>query len=361
MDFIELNSPLVGEEEIEAVIKVLRSGKLAQGTEVEGFENDFSRIIGTDNAIAVNSGTSALHAGLLAAGIGPGDEVIVPSFTFAASANAIVLTGAKPIFADIDLDTYCVSVEHVESLINNKTAGVMAVHLFGHPADLPRLKKLCDNHQIMLFEDAAQAHGAEIRGLSVGSVGTFSAFSFYPTKNMTSIEGGMICTESSELAHMARLLRNQGMAVRYIHEIAGYNYRMTEVSAAVGRVQLRNLKYWTELRIKNASYLSSNLEGLVVPQIKEDIKHVFHQFIVRVDKEYRTEIRNKLQEAGIRTDVYYPSPVHSQPAYGLTLDLPNTQRACEESFAIPVHNQLSMSSLERIVESLNSVLVEIAN
>jgi perosamine synthetase len=356
MDFIELNSPEIGEDEIESVVRVLRSGKLAQGSEVLAFEMEFANFIGSKFAIAVNSGTSALHAGLLASGIGPGDEVIVPSFTFAASANAIALTGAKPIFADIDLDSYCISIPHVESLINKKTAGIMAVHLFGHPADLPALKVLCDKYQIGLFEDAAQAHGAEIDGFKVGSAGHFAAFSFYPTKNMTAVEGGMICTASQDLDYQSKLLRNQGMAVRYVHEIAGYNYRMTEVNAAVGRVQLAKLNNRTELRIKNANYLSSNLVGVIAPQVGENIRHVFHQYIVRVEQAKRDDIRNALHDSGIRTDIYYPSPVHSQPAYNLKLDLPNTVKACKESFAIPVHSRLTKSNLDKIIGTLNETL-----
>ena len=353
MSRIELNYPVISQEEIDAVLSVLQSGMLAQGSKVSELEDAFLKVSKSKFSVAVNSGTSALHAGLLASGIGPGDEVIVPSFTFAATANAVALTGATPVFADIELDTFCISVDHAESLITEKTAGIMAVHLFGHPANLTALKNLTEKRGIKLFEDAAQAHLAEYFGTRVGSISDFTAFSFYPTKNMTAGEGGMISTNSESIYRKSRLLRNQGMEERYIHEVVGYNYRMTEIHAAIGIVQLKKLEAWTEKRISNAEYLTNNLVGVVTPKLTHGIKHVFHQYVIRVEGAKRQGLREVLRDNGISTDIYYPRPVHSQPAYDLHLDLPVTLRACEEVLAIPVHSQLNPDQLERIVTTIN--------
>jgi perosamine synthetase len=353
MKKINLNFPVISDEEIDAVSSVLRSGMLAQGTKVSEFEEQFLKISESKFSVAVNSGTSALHAGLLASGIGPGDEVIVPSFTFAATANAVALTGATPVFADIELEDFCISVDHAESLITEKTAGIIAVHLFGHPANLIALKNLTEKKGIKLFEDAAQAHLAEYFGIRVGSLSEFTAFSFYPTKNITAGEGGMISTNSESIYRKSRLLRNQGMEERYVHEIVGYNYRMTEIHAAIGLVQLKRLSEWTEKRISNAEYLTSNLTGVITPHLLSGIKHVFHQYVIRVDGADRQRLRVALSNKGISTDIYYPRPVHSQPAYKLNLDLPKTFQACEEVLAIPVHSQLSDDELERIVITIN--------
>ena len=229
--------PLVGELERVAVDRVLASGMIAQGPEVAKFEAEFSdQLVAGTECVAVSSGTAALHVGLLAAGIGPGDEVIVPSFTFAATANSVALTGATPVFADIEPDYFCLDVASVRASITGRTKAIMPVHLYGHPADMAALSSLADEFGLVIFEDAAQAHGAAIDGKPVGSFGVFGAFSLYPTKNMTSGEGGMLSTGSAELARKVRLYRNQGMERRYENEVIGFNLRMTDVHAAIGRV-----------------------------------------------------------------------------------------------------------------------------
>ncbi len=343
--------PLIGEEERQAVDRVIASGMVIQGPEVAAFENEFSKLVDGRYCVAVNSGTSALHVGLLAAGVGPGDEVIVPSFTFAATANSVALTGATPVFVDIEPDHFCIDPAAVEAAITSKTVGVMPVHLYGHSADMDALQRIADKHKIGIFEDAAQAHAAKWNGKPVGAFGTYAAFSFYPTKNMTSVEGGMVVTNDEKFARQIRLLRNQGMERRYENEVVGFNYRMTDVHAAVGRVQLTKLQGWTEQRQRNAAYLDENLRGVTIPKVANAAEHVYHQYTVRAED--RDGMVAKLTEAGIGTGVYYPIPNHELPSFALTLDLPETERACREVFSLPVHPALSSDDLERIVTEVS--------
>jgi perosamine synthetase len=344
---IMIAAPQIGAEEREAVDRVLRSASLAQGAEVAAFESEFSDLVEGRHCIAVNSGTSALHLGMVAAGLGPGDEVIVPSFTFAATANAVALTGATPIFVDIDPDDYCISPDAVRAAISPRTAGIAPVHLFGQVADIPRINELADRHGLAVFEDACQAHTARLGATPAGAFGTMAAFSFYPTKNMTTGEGGLIVTTDEAIARRARLLRNQGMEKRYANEIVGFNARMTEPAAAMGRVQLRRLGQFTQARQANAAYLDEHLEGVTTPQTRHGNVHVYHQYTVRSSD--RDGLAETLASHGVGTGVYYPTPVHRLPAYALDLELPNTTVACEEVLSLPVHPGLSRSDLERIV------------
>ena len=267
-------SPIFGNDEREAVDRVLRSGMIAGGPEVEAFEREFSEHVAGRECVALNSGTSALHLGLLAAGIGPGDEVIVPSFTFAATANAVALTGATPVFVDIDSDSFCISTDAVRAAVTERTAGIMPVHLYGHPADMVGVMAIAEELGVAVFEDAAQAHDSSHGGQPVGSFGHFGAFSFYPTKNMTSGEGGMVSVADPHVARRIRLLRNQGMEQRYHNEVVGFNNRMTDVHAAIGRVQLRNLPGWTAQRRSNAEFFDRELRGVVTPPVASDAFHV---------------------------------------------------------------------------------------
>jgi len=347
--------PIIGDEEREAVDRVLRSGMIAGGPEVAAFESEFSALVGGRICVALNSGTSALHMGLLAAGIGPGDEVIVPSFTFAATANSVALTGATPVFADIELDHFCLDPEAVRAAITPRTKAIMPVHLYGHPAAMRELSALADEHGLMLFEDAAQAHAASLDGTPVGAFGEFGAFSFYPTKNMTSGEGGMVSTASEELARLVRLYRNQGMERRYENEVVGFNTRLTDVHAAIGRVQLRKLAGWTAQRQRNAAYLDANLTGVVTPPVAPGAVHVYHQYTIRVVDHDRDAFAAALGERGIGTGVYYPIPNHRLPSFGLTLDLPVTEVAATQALSLPIHPSVSDDDLERIVEGVNAV------
>ncbi len=341
--------PIIGKEEQEAVQKVLASGIISQGPEVEKFENEFSETLENRRCIAVNSGTSALHLGLIAAGIGPGDEIIVPSFTFAATGNAVALTGAKPVFVDIEPDYFCIDPKAVESAIGPKTAGIMPVHLYGHPAAMIELQEIANRHGLILFEDAAQAHAATLQGQPVGAMGSVAAFSFYPTKNMTSGEGGMIVTNDPEIERKCRLLRNQGMEQRYMNEIIGFNTRMTDIHAAIGRVQLKRLPEWTRIRQANAGYLDSALTNVITPKVADGATHVYHQYTIRSDN--RDELALKLNKENIGTGVYYPTPVHRLPSFASNLDLPETEAAAASVLSLPVHPSLNEKDLEDIVKA----------
>jgi len=354
--FIPAAKPIVGDEERAAVDAVLVSGMLAQGEEVASFEREFSsQLVDGRHSVAVNSGTAGLHLGLLAAGVGPGDEVVVPSFTFAATANSVALTGATPVFADIDPVTYNLDPRAVDAVITDKTVGVMPVHLYGQPADMAAFGELTERRGLRLFEDAAQAHGAQFGGRPVGSFGTFGMFSLYPTKNMTSGEGGMVTTGDDELARRLRLLRNQGMEKQYENEIVGFNARMTNLHAAIGRVQLTKVQGWTEQRQANAAFFDANLRGVGTPVIADKATHVYHQYTIRVAEDRDGFAAALREEYAIGSGVYYPIPNHRLPSFARTEDLPETERAAREVLSIPVHPSLSAADLDRIVSAVNAL------
>jgi perosamine synthetase len=351
---IPMASPYIGPEEALAVTRVLESGMLASGPEVAAFETEFSRVVGDRSCTAVNSGTAALHLGLLAAGIGHGDDVIVPSFTFAATANAVVLAGADPVFVDIDPDTFCISAEAIAAAITPKTAGVMPVHLYGQMADMSAICDVGSRHSLAVFEDAAQAHLASRDGKAAGSVGVFGAFSFYPTKNMTSAEGGMVSSDDV-LADKVRLLRNQGMRERYSNEVVGFNARLSDLHAAIGRVQLGRLADWTRKRQANADFFDRNLDGVVTPTVANGATHVYHQYTIRIVDADRDGFARELRKRGIDTGVYYPTPTHALQSFGKAVDLPQTSLACQQVLSLPVHPKLSEPDLDRIVTAVNDL------
>jgi dTDP-4-amino-4,6-dideoxygalactose transaminase len=349
--------PLIGDEERAAVDRVLRSGMIAQGPEVAAFEREFAAgLVAGRTCVAVNSGTSGLHLGLLAAGVGPGDEVVVPSFTFAATANAVALTGATPVFADIEPDYFGLAAEAVEAVVTERTVAIMPVHLYGHPAELEGLQSVAGRHRLRIFEDAAQAHAATYDGRPVGTFGEFAMFSLYPTKNMTSGEGGMVACATEELARRVRLLRNQGMERQYENELVGLNNRMTDIHAAIGRVQLSKLAGWTATRQANAEFFDANLEGVVVPPVSPRATHVYHQYTIRVPDDRDGLAKALREEHGIGTGVYYPIPNHRLPSYRRSLDLPETERAAAEVLSLPVHPALDPADLEAIVGAVNTLV-----
>lgn len=353
-DAIPAARPLIGFDERAAVDRVLRSGMLTQGPEVAAFEAEFAGLVDGRECVALNSGTSALHLGLLALGVGPGDEVILPSFSFAATANAVRLVGAEPVFVDIDESSFCLDPACVLAALTERTRVIMPVHLYGHPANMKALSAIAGDHGLLIVEDAAQAHAASEWGRPVGALGTLAAFSFYATKNMTSAEGGMVVTDDPEIARRVRLLRNQGMEKRYLNELVGFNTRMTDVHAAIGRVQLSKLAAWTARRQANAQYFDEQLRGVTPPPVAPGVVHVYHQYTIRVDGD-RDEFVAALARRGVGTGVYYPIPIHRLPSFDLELDLPATTRAVAEVISLPVYPSLSPSELDHIVGAVNAV------
>jgi perosamine synthetase len=351
---IPIARPIITEEEITAVAEVMRSGELVQGRWVAKFEEAFAAVCDARYAVATSSGTTALHLALLAHGIGAGDEVITTPFTFIASTNAILYVGAKPVFADIDPLSYTLDPDAIEALITPKTRAILPVDLYGNPADLVRIQEICDRYGLALIDDASQAHGAAINGKPVGSFGT-ATFSFYPSKNMTTAEGGMITTNNAEVAEAARKLRHHGTQQTYIHDRLGFNFRMTNIQAAIGIVQLKHLADFNARRIANARYFDEHLPGIQTPAVRPGTRHVYHQYTIRIPAQ-RDRLMDELKARGIESRVYYPLPVHRQPAYAelawADVQLPETDRAANEALSIPVHPSLSQEDLERIASTV---------
>lgn len=353
---ISIAKPIIEAEEKQAVLEVLDSGVLAQGPRVAAFEEAFAKMCGVKHAVATSSGTTALHTALLAHGIGAGDEVITTPFTFIASANSILYTGAKPVFVDILPDTFNIDPGLIEAAITDKTKAIMPVHLFGLSCDMDAILSIAKKHDLAVIEDACQSHGATYKGKIVGSFGT-GTFSLYPTKNMTSAEGGMITTDDEALAAECRIIRQHGMRRRYYHDDLGFNFRMTDVHAAIGLEQLKKLERFNQARQRNAAFLSEHLRGVGVPVVPEGCEHVYHQYTVRVPGGKRDALIEHLKKAEIGCGVYYPVPVHKQSYYTQELkynqSLPVAERAAEEVVSLPVHPSLSPADLESIVASVN--------
>jgi perosamine synthetase len=359
---IPIAAPQIGEEERQAVLAVLDSGQLAQGPVVEDFERAFARFCGVANAVAISNGTAALHLLLLAHGLKAGDEVITTSFSFVSSANSALFVGARPVFVDIEQDTYNLDPDRVEGAITPKTRAIMPVDLYGHPAAVAEIREIARRHDLVVVEDACQAHGATIDGVKTGALGVSAAFSFYPTKNMTTSEGGMVTTDDDELAAKVRVLRQHGATTRYRHEVLGYNFRLTELAAAIGRAQLAKLDRFNQARRRNAAILSQGLAGipgLVTPIERQGYGHVYHQYTVRVEKD-RDRVSERLRELGVGTAIHYPIPVHKQPlyidlGYG-SISLPISERMAGQVLSLPVHPGLTDADLDRIIESVRSAV-----
>jgi perosamine synthetase len=354
----------LGIEEERAVIEVLRSGHLAQGPIVERLEAAFAHLCSVDHAIAVSSGTTALVAALQALGVGPGDEVVTSPLTFVATLNAILECGATARFVDIEPRDFTLDPERIEACLSARTRVIMPVHLYGQPAAMDEIADLAARHGIALVEDSAQAHGAMVAGRPAGSFGV-GCFSLYATKNVTAGEGGVITTNDGQLAKGIRLLRNQGMRARYAYEIAGHNYRLTDLQAAVALPQMSRLEELTARRNSNARRLSDGLAGiggLMTPKVMSGRTHAFHQYTVRVTDEApitRDLLAARLARRGIGTGIYYPAVVFDSPCYRthpgvITEPVPNAEAATREVLSLPVHPSLSDDDVDRIIAAVHS-------
>lgn len=356
---IPISKSLLGEEEKKAVIEVLDSGLITQGPRVGAFEAAFAEMCGVKYAIATTSGTTALHVVLMALGIGEGDEVITTPFTFIATGNSIVYSGARPVFVDIDPDTYNIDPAKIPQVITPKTKAIMPVHLYGLCCDMDPILEIAEEHGLHVIEDACQAPGGSYKGRRAGSFG-IGVFSLYQTKNITSGEGGMITTNDPVFAEKCRIARQHGMVKRYYHAEFGFNFRMSDIHAAVGLAQLQKLETFNQKRRENARFLSSHLEGVKIPVVPEGYDHVFHQYTIRVDGSIREELRTYLLENGIEADVYYPVPIHKQIFYSEELtykvSMPQSELAANEVLSLPVHPGLSQEDLEKITETVNAFI-----
>ncbi|WP_405273938.1 DegT/DnrJ/EryC1/StrS family aminotransferase [Methanobrevibacter sp.] len=362
---VPIAKPIIGDEEIENVVEVLKSGMIAQGPKVEEFEEEFAEWVGADYGIAVNSGTAALHVALLSCGIGEGDEVITSPFTFIASGNSIVYTGAKPVFADIDLETYTIDPDSIEDLITENTKAILPVQLYGQSADMDGINEIAEKYGLTVIEDAAQAHGATFNGTPVGSMGDMACFSFYPTKNMTTSEGGIITTNDEELAENARIFRAHGASIRYHHSEIGYNFRMTDISAAIGLAQLDKIDDFNCKRIENAAYLNEglrNVDGVITPYCADGSKHVYHQYTIRVEKGDRDDWVDIINDCGVGTGIHYPIPLYNQPIYkslGFEGYCPNAELAADNVISLPVHPSLTKEDLDLVIEAVKTASNEL--
>lgn len=367
---ISIAKPLIGKEEEEAVLRVLRSSCIARGPEVAAFEKEFAEYCGAAAAVATTSGTTALQLALLALGIGEGDEVITTPFSFIASSNSILYTGAKPVFCDIDPVSFNIDPTKIEDRITDKTKAIMPVHLYGQPADMDEILAIAKKHNLFVIEDACQAHGAVYKGRLTGSLGDAAAFSFYPTKNMGVGEGGMATFRDPEVAKKAMLIHAHGMEPRYYHHMLGYNFRMTDIAAAIGREQLKKLDGFNAARRRNAEYLLGHINNpkVTLPVTLADRDHVYHQFTIKIanpDPEKfdildRDRAVEKLTEMGIGTGIHYPLCINEQEYYTLGLGYrpTYTQEAVKVArtvVSIPVHPSLTEDDLKAIAEAVNSL------
>ncbi|MEM2911006.1 MAG: DegT/DnrJ/EryC1/StrS family aminotransferase [Candidatus Bathyarchaeia archaeon] len=361
---IPINAPQIGEEEIKAVVKVLKSGilthGLGEGPMVKKFEEDFAKFVKAKHALAVNSGTAALHMAVVGAEIKHGDEVILPSFTFVATAEAVVMAGAKPVFVDIDPQTYNISPEKIEKAITKKTKAIIAVDLYGSPADLKPIREIADNHGLKVIEDAAQAHGAFYNGKPVSAYADVACWSFYASKNMTTGEGGMVTTNDGEMAEKLKLLRTHGEKEKYRSILLGHNYRMPEIQAAIGCVQLAKLPNFLAKRRENAERLTIKLreaKKLQLPSEPKNCKNSWYLYTVRMKDEKmdkRNAIVEKLRQNGIGAEVYYACPIHLMPYYIKfgEFKLPETEKASEQVFSLPVHPGVTSEQIDFISETV---------
>lgn len=353
--FVDLKAQYMGiKDEVNAAIQgILDTCQFTLGSEVAAFEDEFASYCQAQFGIGVNTGTSALHLALLAAGIGPKDEVITVPFTFVATVAAIYYTGAKPVFVDIDPRTFTIDVKAIEAAITDKTKAIIPVHLYGQSADMDPILEIAKRHGLVVIEDAAQAHGGEYKGRRVGSLGDMGCFSFYPGKNLGAYgEGGMVVTNNPEYTRTIRMLRDWGAEQKYQHVLKGYNYRLEGIQGAILRVKLRHLEAWTEARRAAASHYNEFLSGsgVATPVAMDYARHVYHIYAIRTQQ--RSEWQQTLQSKGIQTGIHYPIPVHLLPAYSdlgyKRGDFPHAEQAADEVLSLPMFPELSRAQCEEV-------------
>lgn len=341
----------------EAIGKVLESCEFVLGSEVARFEEEFAAYSGARHGIGVNSGTSALHLALLAAGVGPGDEVITVPFTFVATAAAVRYTGATPVFTDIDAQTYTMDPGGIEARITPRTKAILPVHLYGQPADMDPIMQIARRYRLTVIEDAAQAHGAEYKGRRVGSIGDLAIFSFYPGKNLGAYgEGGMVTTNNPEYNRTIRMLRDWGAERKYQHVLKGYNYRMEGIQGAILRVKLRHLEAWTEARRAHAAVYdklfgeAGAVSGVAAPRVRDDVRHVYHAYTIRTPE--RQAVTEHLQENGIQFGIHYPQPIHLMEAHSdlgyKAGDFPRSEWAAEGVLSLPIYPEMTDAQIQTV-------------
>ena len=361
ISFVDLKGEYaeISREITQAVQRVLKNGWFILGEEVERFESEFSGYVGSKYGIGMNSGSDALFLVLKALGIGEGDEVITVSHTFISTADAIVRNGAKPVFVDIEPDTYCIDVSGIEERITNKTRAILPVHLYGHPSDMEPIMEIAGRHGLRVVEDACQAHGAEYKGRKAGSIGDVGCFSFYPIKNLGAYgDGGMVVTDNEELAAKLKMLRNYGQPVKYHHDFIGINSRLDEIQAAILRVKLKYLNEWNEKRRGVAGLYDELLRNspVTTPVERKYAKHIYHLYVVR--HKNRDRLQQDMLDNGIQTQIHYPIPVHKQEAYlGLAsgVELPVTEKTCGEILSLPMHPYLREDEIMAVAECIGRI------
>jgi perosamine synthetase len=366
---IPINLPIIGEEEVEAVVKVMREGPLTNalgaGPIVTQFEKNFAEIAGVKHAVAVNTGTAALHSAIVAAGVKQGDEVILPSFTFVATAEAVVMAGGKPVFTDIDPETYNISPLEIKKNVTKKTKAIVPVDLYGFSADIKPIKEIAAEHSLAVVEDAAQAHGATYAGKTAGAFADAACWSLYASKNITTGEGGVVTTDSDEIAETLRLIRTHGEKAKYASLMLGFNYRMSEIQAAIGIVQLEKLPSFVAKRRENAKKLTKLLatsDMLKLPEETEERQHSWYLYTVRFQNATESE-RNKIVEELKRKDIgaeaYYVNPVHLMPYYHESFGdrrLSETEKAAKQVFSLPIHPSVTEVQIDYIGKTLLQLL-----
>jgi perosamine synthetase len=354
---IPIAKPYISKDEIQSVVDVLKSGKIAQGTVVAEFEEIFADYTESGHAIACVNGTAALHASMIAAGVKPGDEVIVPSFSFISTATSVNMCGAKPVFADVNPTTFTIEPTHVEDLITEKTRAVVGVHLFGCPFESSPIHSLCKKNDIVMIEDAAQAVGSKEYHKMCGNIGDFATFSFYATKNITCGEGGMITTNDDDYAKLIRKIINHGQSEKYKHDIIGYNYRMTDILATIALHQMNRIEDVVWKRNKIAGMYKTGIDdshNFGFQENRANCRSSYHQFaVVCQNRTEREKLMNHLDGCGVGTAIHYPTPIHAQPVYMDDAVCPVSENLSDCIMSIPIYPSLTKEEINYVIDSIN--------